>query len=92
MNHYRRMLKADNESDDIFERDCDNDKECQDEDEWYVCRPNELSLSASKQRCEHKALWPLLPIEWIGTFLFSIIMLLSNVGGIGGGGIAIPMV
>ena len=48
MNHYRRMLKADNESDDIFERDCDNDKECQDEDEWYVCRPNELSLSASK--------------------------------------------
>ena len=34
----------------------------------------------------------MLGIEWVGTFLFSIIMLLSNVGGIGGGGIAIPMV
>ena len=31
-------------------------------------------------------------MEWLGTFLFSFIMLLSNVGGIGGGGIAIPMV
>ena len=30
MNHYRRILKNDNplESDDIFERDCDTDKEC----------------------------------------------------------------
>jgi len=37
-------------------------------------------------------LWPLKPIEWVGTILFSLIMLLSNVAGIGGGGIAIPMV
>jgi len=42
--------------------------------------------------CEHKPLWPLKPIEWLGSFLFAIIMLLSNVGGIGGGGVAIPMV
>lgn len=42
--------------------------------------------------CQHKPLWPLLPIEWLGTLLFAVIMLLSNVGGIGGGGIAIPMV
>lgn len=32
------------------------------------------------------------PVEWVGSVLFAIIMLLSNVGGIGGGGIAIPMV
>jgi len=42
--------------------------------------------------CVHKPLWPLKPIEWLGSVLFGLIMLLSNVGGIGGGGIAIPMV
>ena len=42
--------------------------------------------------CEHKQLWPLKPIEWVGSVLFGLIMLLSNVAGIGGGGIAIPMV
>lgn len=41
--------------------------------------------------CKHKKLWPLRPREWVGTFVFSLIMLLSNVGGIGGGGIAIPL-
>ena len=31
------------------------------------------------------------PKEIVGTFVFSIIMLISNVAGIGGGGIAIPL-
>ena len=39
----------------------------------------------------HKDLWPLTGKEWIGTFVFSLIMLLSNVAGIGGGGVAIPL-
>jgi uncharacterized membrane protein YfcA len=36
-------------------------------------------------------LFPIYGKEWVGTFVFSIIMLLSNVAGIGGGGIAIPL-
>lgn len=39
----------------------------------------------------HKPLWPLTGKEWVGTFVFSLIMLLSNVAGIGGGGVAIPL-
>ena len=43
------------------------------------------------KECVHKPLWPLEPKEWIGTFVFSLIMCLSNVAGIGGGGVAIPL-
>jgi len=53
--------------------------------DYYYCNKD-------KHECDHKDLWPLKPIEWLGSFLFAIVMLLSNVGGIGGGGIAIPMV
>lgn len=45
----------------------------------------------AKKYCAHKVLWPLSTKEWVGSFVFSIIMLLSNVGGIGGGGVAIPL-
>jgi uncharacterized membrane protein YfcA len=31
------------------------------------------------------------PKEWVGTIVFSFIMCLSNVAGIGGGGVAIPL-
>ena len=41
--------------------------------------------------CEHKALWPLTGKEWLGTFVYSFIMLASNVAGIGGGGVAVPL-
>jgi uncharacterized membrane protein YfcA len=39
----------------------------------------------------HKDLFPLEPKEWVGTFVFAAFMLLANVGGIGGGGVAIPL-
>lgn len=41
--------------------------------------------------CMHKDLFPLEPKEWVGTFVFASFMLLANVGGIGGGGVAIPL-
>ena len=41
--------------------------------------------------CVHKPLWPLHPKEWIGTVVFALFMLLANVAGIGGGGVAIPL-
>jgi len=36
-------------------------------------------------------LFPLEPKEWVGTIVFAAFMLLANVGGIGGGGVAIPL-
>lgn len=56
---------------------------------FYVCNEHD---DYNHKICEHKPLWPLKPIEWAGTILFALIMLLSNVAGIGGGGIAIPMI
>ena len=36
-------------------------------------------------------MFPLEPKEWVGTIVFASFMLLANVGGIGGGGVAIPL-
>ena len=36
-------------------------------------------------------MFPLEPKEWVGTIVFAAFMLLANVGGIGGGGVAIPL-
>jgi len=47
--------------------------------------------SGKERECHHKALFPMEPKEWVGTFVFSLIMCLSNVAGIGGGGVAIPL-
>jgi uncharacterized membrane protein YfcA len=44
-----------------------------------------------EKECVHKPLFPMQPKEWVGTFVFSLIMCLSNVAGIGGGGVAIPL-
>lgn len=51
----------------------------------------EIPEGAEAKECVHKPLWPLKPKEWVGTFVFSLIMCLSNVAGIGGGGVAIPL-
>ena len=42
--------------------------------------------------CHHKQFWPLKPFEWLGTFVFAFFMLLASIGGVGGGGIAIPII
>lgn len=36
-------------------------------------------------------MFPLETKEWVGTIVFASFMLLANVGGIGGGGVAIPL-
>jgi hypothetical protein len=51
--------------------------------EYYFCNDNSV--------CEHKAVFPQTTYEIIGVVVFMLIMALSNVAGIGGGGIAIPM-
>jgi hypothetical protein len=40
----------------------------------------------------HKNLFPMEIKEIIGTIIFSFFMALSNIGGIGGGGVAISMI
>ena len=42
--------------------------------------------------CGHKGVFPVKPLEIGGIIVFSLIMALSNVAGIGGGGVAIPII
>lgn len=37
--------------------------------------------------CEHKPFWPVLPTEWLGYVVITLLMSLCNVAGIGGGAI-----
>ena len=41
--------------------------------------------------CKHKDLFPLQPIEITGFALSLFVLLISNVGGLGGGGALIPV-
>ena len=42
--------------------------------------------------CGHKEVFPGQPLEIGGIIVFAIIMMLSNIAGIGGGGVAIPII
>ena len=68
---------------------CEVDADCLDYNAYFVCREVE---DAFEKQCVHKPLWPLTPKEWAGTFVFTLVMMLSKVAGIGGGGIAIPII
>jgi hypothetical protein len=72
------------------------DTDCHHLNEYFICKDVELEEGqvvepGYEKECIHKPLWPLKPKEWVGTFVFSLIMMLSNVAGIGGGGVAIPL-
>jgi len=71
---------------------CESDDVCKQLDEYYICLADlEEDESGNTKLCVHKPLFPLTAKEWIGTFVFSVIMMLSNVAGIGGGGVAVPL-
>ena len=42
--------------------------------------------------CEHKSPFPPQPLEIVGLLVFAFIMALSNIAGVGGGGVAIPLI
>ena len=42
--------------------------------------------------CGHKNVFPVEPLEIAGIFVFAFIMALSNIAGVGGGGVAIPII
>ena len=72
--------------------ECESDAQChEDISDFYTCQKNPRDPDDDQKVCVHKDLFPLRPREWIGTFAFALFMCLANVGGIGGGGIAIPM-
>jgi hypothetical protein len=68
---------------------CETDADCKEVSAYNICQ--EVEGEAEKQ-CRHKPLFPMEGQEIVGSFVFALIMLLSNVGGIGGGGVAIPLV
>jgi len=41
--------------------------------------------------CKHKEIWELLTLEWVGCVAIVGILLISNCGGLGGGGALIPI-
>ena len=68
---------------------CEIDADCQKVLAYDLCQEVE---GETKKVCKHKPLFPMENQEIVGSFVFALVMLLSNVGGIGGGGVAIPLV
>ena len=54
------------------------------------CEEFPYEVCSSKGMCRHKDVFPILGMEFIGLFLLIVIMSLSTMAGIGGGGIVIP--
>lgn len=53
---------------------------------WNVCGVKTPGV------CGHKPVFPVLPLEYGGIVVFALIMIISNIAGIGGGGVAISIV
>lgn len=68
---------------------CQVDADCQAILAYDLCQEVE---GEPTKICVHKPLFPMTGQEIGGSFVFALVMLLSNVGGIGGGGVAIPLV
>ena len=61
------------------------DEDCPDHP-FYICGVVNEGL------CGHKEVFPIEPLEIGGIIVFALIMALSNIAGIGGGGVAIPII
>lgn len=62
-------------------KSCISDDNCR--HSWEIC-------SQKKSECEHKPLFPMLKLDYIGSIFTFGILTFSNTGGNGGGGIMIP--
>ena len=63
---------------------CVVDEDCNDHP-WFLCDDKDPGF------CSHKDVFPVMPLEIGGIVVFSVIMALSNVAGVGGGGVAISI-
>ena len=59
---------------------------------FLVCKEKLAKDSTDLQLlCDHKYLYPMQPIEIVGTIVLTILMALAVMSGIGGGGIIVPL-
>ena len=63
---------------------CTIDSDC--DEPFFKC-----DTAAEDPTCIHKPLFPLLTVEIIGTIILPFLIAMANAGGIGGGGIIVPM-
>ena len=71
---------------------CTIDSDCF--DDFEVCKADLEVIKLGEEEigiCEHKEVWPMNTLEWIGNFAVIIVLLTSNCGGLGGGGAVIPV-
>ena len=61
---------------------CKTDKDC-DLYPYIICKSNV---------CQHKGIFPIYLSEFMGLVVMTILLALANVGGIGGGGLIIPII
>lgn len=64
-------------------------KECAENSECY--EDPAFELCGEESVCVHKPILPLLPSEIVGFFVTIAALLFANCGGLGGGGIMIPV-
>ena len=62
---------------------CENNADC--DPYWEYCD------SKVTHECEHKFAFPMLSIEFVGCFFAIFIVMIANSGGLGGGGVIIPV-
>ena len=79
---------------------CNESSECTD-NPWYVCKipegKNESETETETETelmgtCLHKNVFPMELLEYFGIIVFALLMAMANIAGIGGGGVAIPIV
>ena len=71
---------------------CTTDADCF--EDYEVCKGATSKLDevdVDSGTCEHKDVWPMTAMEWVGNFVTVIVLLVSNCGGLGGGGAFIPV-
>ena len=73
---------SDNEEASEEETGCAVDSDCP-QSPYYVCRA---------KICVHKGIFPIYRSEFIGVLVLTVLIALANVGGVGGGGLIIPII
>ena len=53
--------------------------------------PGEFMVCSLEFTCVHKGVFPIYPIEFVGLAILPILIGFANVGGVGGGGLTVPM-
>ena len=70
---------------------CKTDKDCLDSG-WETCKFEQSAVSGEQiGKCHHKDLWPLNQTEMWGFIMTGLLLFYTNIGGLAGGGIHMPI-